>query len=303
MDLRHRMLRPHLILILVTSIFGVSMWADDSNIRLVKGNDSCSGRVEVYYNSQWGTVCDNNWDINDAAVVCREMRCGRAVNATHSAHFGQGSDPILLDDVGCSGNESSLSNCSHSGFYTHNCSHGEDAGVICSTQVHESSLAPFIASGVAAGLLLISVLIIIFFIKRRKKQKYQMAVKTDHKHCAKNTYRDTGGRTEMDDDKVYENAETVFHQKEDSDNSSEDYTNVGAEENVCNDYAGAKTTSGITNTGNETEDDDYENAEVWVHQREDSDVSNEDYIYRNAEAEERAVDNDYEDKQIYANVD
>ncbi|XP_036417696.1 deleted in malignant brain tumors 1 protein-like, partial [Colossoma macropomum] len=103
-----------------------------SGLRLVNGNDPCSGRVEVSYNSQWGTVCDNDWDINDAAVVCREMGCGRAVSATHSAHFGHGSDPILLDNVACSGNESYMSNCSHDGFYTHNCSHGEDAGVTCS---------------------------------------------------------------------------------------------------------------------------------------------------------------------------
>uniref|UniRef100_A0A3B4CSC5 Deleted in malignant brain tumors 1 protein n=1 Tax=Pygocentrus nattereri TaxID=42514 RepID=A0A3B4CSC5_PYGNA len=103
-----------------------------SGIRLVNGSDECSGRVEVYYNGQWGTVCDNNWDINDAEVVCRESRCGRAVSVFYSAHFGQGSDPILLDNVGCSGNESSLSSCSHDGFYRHNCVHGEDAGVICS---------------------------------------------------------------------------------------------------------------------------------------------------------------------------
>uniref|UniRef100_A0A3B4BWH3 Ig-like domain-containing protein n=1 Tax=Pygocentrus nattereri TaxID=42514 RepID=A0A3B4BWH3_PYGNA len=60
------------------------------------------------------------------------MGCGRAANATHRAHFGQGSGLIFLDNVGCSGNECSLYNCSHNGFYKHNCNHSKDAGVICS---------------------------------------------------------------------------------------------------------------------------------------------------------------------------
>ncbi|KAI4887686.1 hypothetical protein NFI96_005895 [Prochilodus magdalenae] len=103
----------------------------DSNIRLVSGAGVCSGRVEVY-NGQWGTVCDDDWDIRDAEVVCRQLGCGRALSALHSAHFGQGSGPILLDGVGCSGSESSIMECSHDGLGKHNCNHGEDAGVICS---------------------------------------------------------------------------------------------------------------------------------------------------------------------------
>ncbi|XP_017580438.2 uncharacterized protein LOC108444000 [Pygocentrus nattereri] len=132
MDPRPRMLRPHLILILAVIVLDGTMLADSLNIRLVNPNGFCSGRVEIYHNGQWGTVCDDDWDMNDAAVVCREMGCGTAVSAPHSAHFGQGSDPILLDDVGCFGNESSITACSHNGFGEHDCSHGEDAGVICS---------------------------------------------------------------------------------------------------------------------------------------------------------------------------
>uniref|UniRef100_A0A3P9AW32 SRCR domain-containing protein n=1 Tax=Maylandia zebra TaxID=106582 RepID=A0A3P9AW32_9CICH len=102
----------------------------------------CFGRVEIYHSSAWGTVCDDGWDLEDAEVVCRSLDCGTALSATSSALFGQGSGQILLDDVACSGSESSLTECQHRGFGTHNCGHGEDAGVVCSGETWCCSLSP-----------------------------------------------------------------------------------------------------------------------------------------------------------------
>uniref|UniRef100_A0A672TBA9 SRCR domain-containing protein n=1 Tax=Sinocyclocheilus grahami TaxID=75366 RepID=A0A672TBA9_SINGR len=113
-----------IMLLLFTLIF----YATFSYIRLVSGSDSCCGRVEIRYNGQWGTVCDDNWDMNDAAVVCRQSQCGSAISAPHGAAFSQGSGSIWLDDVECSGSEGALTQCSHSGLGKHDCKHDEDAG-------------------------------------------------------------------------------------------------------------------------------------------------------------------------------
>lgn len=88
--------------------------------------------MELYYHNSWGTVCDDQWDIRDAEVVCRQLGCGAAVSAHGMARFGEGNGNIVLDDVNCAGNESLLGQCKHRAWGEHNCQHSEDSGVICS---------------------------------------------------------------------------------------------------------------------------------------------------------------------------
>ncbi|XP_029946695.1 deleted in malignant brain tumors 1 protein-like [Salarias fasciatus] len=109
----------------------VSSSSESWEARLVGSDSRCSGRVEVYLNGQWGTVCDDSWDLNDAQVVCQQLGCGNASLSAQGGRFGEGRGPIWLDNVQCYGNESSLTECRHSGVGFHNCGHEEDAGVIC----------------------------------------------------------------------------------------------------------------------------------------------------------------------------
>ena len=95
--------------------------------------------MEVYHNGAWGTVCDDDWDIDDAHVVCRQLGFRYALNGYGSAHYGQGTGAILLDDVECSGSESSLFSCRHGGVGNHECSHSEDASVRCGNSRGENN--------------------------------------------------------------------------------------------------------------------------------------------------------------------
>ncbi|XP_053891794.1 neurotrypsin-like isoform X2 [Malaclemys terrapin pileata] len=100
-------------------------------LRLAGGKESFEGRVEVYHDGRWGTICDDQWDDRDAEVVCRQLGFSGTPKALSWAHYGQGSGPILLDEVECSGNELSLDQCKKNNWGQQNCDHIEDAGVSC----------------------------------------------------------------------------------------------------------------------------------------------------------------------------
>ena len=91
------------------------------------------GRLEVYYYSKWGTVCEYDWDLPDAGVACKQMGFAD-VSDSDSSLFGLGasSQDIWLADVACGGSESRLIDCRHSTLTSY-CSHSDDVGIVCTT--------------------------------------------------------------------------------------------------------------------------------------------------------------------------
>ncbi|KAI0222989.1 Neurotrypsin, partial [Lamellibrachia satsuma] len=118
-----------------------------TRVRLVGGYNEREGRVEVYHNGVWGTICDDSWDRKDANVVCMMVGFqGEARAYTKSKPFGSApaSRKIWLDGVQCDGNELSIATCRHEGWGVTNCNHEEDAGVSClGDKVTTTTTTPF----------------------------------------------------------------------------------------------------------------------------------------------------------------
>ena len=107
----------------------------DFDVRLRNGSKHSEGRVDVRYEGEWGAICDNAWDINDAMVICRQLGYTSALRPTIDSAYPVSSENsrLWLDYVACRGNESSIEFCAHSGWGETYCSTNNEAGVICTS--------------------------------------------------------------------------------------------------------------------------------------------------------------------------
>ena len=111
-------------------IYVIAQGTAEGNIRLLGGSSENEGRVEVYHQGEWGTVCDDHWKEENAHVVCYELGFTSVRKALQS--FGPGRGRVWMDQVNCNGNESAFVECPNSGWGNTACTHQEDVGVICS---------------------------------------------------------------------------------------------------------------------------------------------------------------------------
>ncbi|XP_046565731.1 neurotrypsin-like [Haliotis rubra] len=117
-------------------------------VRLVSPLDNGVGRLEVYYDGQWGTVCDDDFDTAEAVVVCRQLgRYHSGFKPRAIPTFGYGTGKIWLDDVRCDGSELMLSSCNHRQWGDHDCTHDEDVGIICDERSSRVKLTPGYSNG------------------------------------------------------------------------------------------------------------------------------------------------------------
>ena len=113
-------------------------------VRLIAtGFSSVEGRLEVFH-KEWGTVCDGDWDLQDAHVVCRQLGLGRAIEAFAGLNrdYGSGEQLILLSRLRCNGSEQVLAQClSDNGLRRRGCRNRETVALICEGEAHQNVIS------------------------------------------------------------------------------------------------------------------------------------------------------------------
>ena len=99
-------------------------------IRLFGGSNESEGRLEVFLNNKWGTVCNDRFDMADGSVACRQLGFPGVEAVVTPSVFGSGRVSVLLDEVDCRGDELNITSCRKN--TVHNCENSQDVGIICS---------------------------------------------------------------------------------------------------------------------------------------------------------------------------
>ena len=100
------------------------------SVRLVEGPSDWEGRVLIFHDHEWGTICNDGWGIEEARVVCKQLGFYGG-EALVDNEYGPGEGPIWLDETACDGTEINLSECRSNAWGVHDCGHREDSGVSC----------------------------------------------------------------------------------------------------------------------------------------------------------------------------
>ena len=100
-------------------------------MRLTGSPFSYAGTVEIFRQGTWGAVCDANWDLSKARIICRQLGYQGAWAALVGSHYGSGSRPPWMNNVRCTGVERRIEDCAFDGWYESGCPETRSAGVVC----------------------------------------------------------------------------------------------------------------------------------------------------------------------------
>ncbi|XP_052821548.1 deleted in malignant brain tumors 1 protein [Octopus bimaculoides] len=109
-----------------------------TNVKIVpfetNGLNTIKGRVEIFHNNSWGSICDDGFDNTNAYVVCKSLnyKSGKILPA-ESYEVAKGK--IWMDDVRCVGNEKTIFDCQYSPLGTHDCTHKQDVMISCTSAI------------------------------------------------------------------------------------------------------------------------------------------------------------------------
>ena len=112
-------------------IFFTLVYVSDGSIQLKGGLHPSEGRIEIYHNGIWGTICDWYFNLIDGQAICRQLGYSQVLTIYGSAHYNEGYGPVWLSDINCPNSAMSFKECQHSGWGRSSCSHRQDASVVC----------------------------------------------------------------------------------------------------------------------------------------------------------------------------
>ena len=101
----------------------------------LKGGDDHEGNVHVGNGRIPKPVCDDSWDTEDGLVVCKQLGFHGIVRVTKESAFGNVSPNFYMDNVGCLGSESEITECDYN--KNDDCGATEGAGVTCDRRSKE----------------------------------------------------------------------------------------------------------------------------------------------------------------------
>ncbi|TRY86797.1 hypothetical protein DNTS_022603 [Danionella cerebrum] len=107
-------------------------------VRLAEGHHRCAGRVELLDSGEWGTVCDDNFDLNAGNIVCGQLKCGNAVTL---GPLWAGRGAIHISKMKCNGSESNLWQCAPRNNSDGYCGHKNDVWIVCSESIESRPTA------------------------------------------------------------------------------------------------------------------------------------------------------------------